>query len=212
MFEHFVGHVYVFREPPQETLPLIDVPIFTQPDNAPESLLIQIDEADLGGPAKAKIGDLLTQDALGVDVLKDSRGVDPRALVRLAQEMRAHANGWAPLLSWRAQPTGAQLKLVCKLIWDYLVPTRQMRAGVASGAQLAFRIESLRHNGGGAGLLRANIRESAHPGDVVEARSSSCDTGQTLISQSTCWPSIAYSDPCSPGLAARRATTRTSPD
>jgi hypothetical protein len=36
MFQHFIGHVYVFRNPPAEQLPLIDVPVFTQPDDAPD--------------------------------------------------------------------------------------------------------------------------------------------------------------------------------
>jgi len=48
--------VYVFRDPPAENLPLIDVPIFTQPDDAPESLLIQIDEQDLGAAARERVG------------------------------------------------------------------------------------------------------------------------------------------------------------
>jgi hypothetical protein len=169
MFEHFVGNVYVFRDPPAENLPLIDVPIFTQPDDAPESLLIQIDEQDLGAAARERVGDLLHRDDLDVEVLKESRGVDPRALVRLAQAMREHLRDWATLLSWTGQPTNPQLQLVCKLIWDYLVPGKQMRAGVSSGAQLSFRIERLRHNGGGAGLLRAAIQESAEPGEVVES-------------------------------------------
>lgn len=169
MFEHFVGNVYVFRDPPAENLPLIDVPVFTQPDDAPESLLIQIDEADLGVKARERVGDLLQADELGVDVLKDSRGVDPRSLVRLSQAMREHVNDWAPRLSWTGQPTNAQLQLVCGLIWDYLVPGRQMRAGVISGPQLAFRIERLRQSGGGVGLLQKAIQDSATPGDVVES-------------------------------------------
>src|SRR5690606_14851751 len=30
MFKHFIGNVYVFHEPPQQELPLVDVPVFSQ--------------------------------------------------------------------------------------------------------------------------------------------------------------------------------------
>jgi hypothetical protein len=169
MFEHFIGHVYVFRDPPAEQLPVIDFPVFTQPDDAPESLLIQIDEEDLGALARGKIRDLLQQDDLDVSVLRETRGVDPRALIRLAQEIRTHANEWGASLQWTRQPTNAQLQRACQLIWDFLVPDRRMRAGVSSGRQLAFRIEGLRQNGGAAGLLRARLRQdNEEPGEIVE--------------------------------------------
>jgi len=168
MFQHFIGHVYVFRTPPAEQLPLIDVPIFTQPDDAPESLLIQIDAEDLGTHGTGKIADLMGQDDLDVSVLRESRGVDPRALLSLAQAIRAHAREWWPLLNWNRMPSGNQLKLICQLIWDYLMPDKRMRAGVVSGPQLAFRIEGLRHQGSAAGLIRNAILGEDDPNDAVE--------------------------------------------
>jgi replicative superfamily II helicase len=34
---HFIGHVYIFHDPPEDNLPLIDLPAFTQTDDTPES-------------------------------------------------------------------------------------------------------------------------------------------------------------------------------
>jgi hypothetical protein len=74
MFEHFVGHVYVFREPPAQELPTIDFPVFTQPDDAPESLLVQIDEEDLGPKSKKKLETLENQNELSMDLIRQSQG------------------------------------------------------------------------------------------------------------------------------------------
>ena len=158
----------MFRTPPAEQLPLIDVPIFTQPDDTPDSLLLQIDAEDLGAHGTGKIADLIGQDDLDVSALRESRGVDPRALVRLAQAIRSNAREWWPLLHWNRMPSGNELKLVCQLIWDYLMPDKRMRAGVVSGPQLAFRIEGLRHQGSAVGLIRNAILGEDDPNDAVE--------------------------------------------
>jgi hypothetical protein len=168
MFQHFIGHVYVFRTPPAEQLPLIDIPIFTQPDDTPDSLLIQIDEEDLGAHGQGKIADLVGQDDIEMSVLRESRGVDPRAIVRLARAVREHSGEWGPLLRWNRMPRSPELKLVCRLIWDYLMPDRRMRAGVVSGPQLAFRIEGLRQRGGASALIRSAIATDEDPNDAVE--------------------------------------------
>ena len=47
MFQHFIGHVYIFNAPPQEELPFVDFPFYSQGENVPESLLIQLDKDDL---------------------------------------------------------------------------------------------------------------------------------------------------------------------
>ncbi len=47
MFQYFVGHVYVFHSDPQVDLPFVDVPVFSQSTDTPDSLLIQMDLDDL---------------------------------------------------------------------------------------------------------------------------------------------------------------------
>jgi hypothetical protein len=170
MFEHFVGHVYVFREPPAQDLPLIDFPVFTQPDDVPESLLVQIDKEDLGAKSKKKLETLEGQNDLSMELIRQSHGVDPRAQVALAQELRKNAAKYHPLLSWTTYPTGAQMKAVCSLIWQFFVPDNRRRAGASSGAQLAYKMEAFRHNKTIKSLLD---QEFQNPGertadDIVE--------------------------------------------
>jgi replicative superfamily II helicase len=47
MMQHFVGDVYTFANAPQEELPFVDLPIFTQPENTSSSILLGMDAQDL---------------------------------------------------------------------------------------------------------------------------------------------------------------------
>ena len=170
MFEHFVGHVYVFREPPAQELPLIDFPVFTQPDDVPDSLLVQIDKEDLGIGSKKRMDALEGQDHLSMELIKQSHGIDPKAQVALAQELQKNAGKYYAGLSWTTYPTGAQMKVVCGLIWQFFVPDNRRRAGASSGAQLAYKMEAFRHNQSIKSLLD---QEFQNPGersadDIVE--------------------------------------------
>jgi replicative superfamily II helicase len=55
MFEHFIGHVYLFHEPPFEELPFVDFPVLTQPESAPDSLLVQVDPDELTPRSRERI-------------------------------------------------------------------------------------------------------------------------------------------------------------
>jgi hypothetical protein len=170
MFQHFVGHVYIFHEPPAEELPFVDVPAFSQPDSAPESLLMQLQQEDLSDKSRDRMTQLSNESELEIDILRSGTGIDPRAQNRLACEIRSNAGIYWPLLSWVGFPNWDQLEAVSKLIWEYLVSDKRMRAGVGSGRQLAFKIDRFRRTKGADGLLKAELlqRTAESPDEVVE--------------------------------------------
>lgn len=57
MFQHFVGRVYLFAEPPQEQLPFVDFPFFSQSPTTPTSLLVQMDPPDLTQSSQDRVRD-----------------------------------------------------------------------------------------------------------------------------------------------------------
>lgn len=158
MFHHFVGHVYVFHAPPAEELPIVDFPAFTQPASTPDTLLVQLDESDLMPSARQRVNVLKEQEELELDTLRASKGVDPIAQIRLAAHIRENAYAYYNQLRWTGIPNWEELKLACALIWDYLVTRTNMRAGVSSAAQLAFRINRFRQSGGPSELIREELR------------------------------------------------------
>jgi len=86
MFQHFVGRVFMFHEPRADELPFVDVPVLSQPDDVPESLLVQMDDADLSQRSRDRLSDISEHDSLDTAIIRQSRGIDPRAQIGLDGE------------------------------------------------------------------------------------------------------------------------------
>lgn len=139
MFRHFVGHVYVLHPAPQPELPLVDIPSITQPDDTPESLLIQLDKKDLSEQSLEKLRYLYGQDVLPMDVLRSNSGLAPADQLDLAKEIVKDLKRYHPLLSWSGFPQSDQLRTVCTLIFNHLMG-KKGRDGIFSADQLHFKI------------------------------------------------------------------------
>lgn len=144
MFEHFVGNVYLFHDPPQEELPLVDFPLLTQGIDVPESLLLQLDEQDLLPRSQERLEEIHSQNLLPVSLLRSQPAVEPVELLALAEQLMALPRAQKRAICWHGIPTYDELLLTCELIWTCFV--RRFRGGVASASQLAFRANQLRTN------------------------------------------------------------------
>lgn len=172
MFEHFVGHVYVFNDPPSEQLPFVDFPIFTQDRTTPDSLLMQIEPEDLKPHSQERMKKYLAQDILPLSVLRENGSIDPDAQIRLARHLLADARRFSALLNWRSFPTSVQLEAVCDLIWTFLVGASRSRGGVYSARQLAFKVWQVRRVPDTAERVRQELRAGPYaaktPDEAVE--------------------------------------------
>ena len=147
MFEHFIGNIFLFHEPPTAELPLVDFPIFSQNDDVPEKLLININEEDLKDSSRQKIMKYLEQDILSKETLKRNSYIDLDKQLRLATYIQDNIVKIHRILKWNQYPNNVQLKLACLLIWKYFVASNGMTYGVCSGEQLHFRINQFREAG-----------------------------------------------------------------
>lgn len=166
MFEHFIGNVYLFHPEPQEDLPFVDIPIFTQDaGNTPDSLLIQLDQVDLETVSKERMEPYRTQRILSLETLRLNVGIEPQQQLNLAMSLTRHRES-IEALSWTGLPTYAQLEFLCVTVWNYFVQSGKI-GGVTSGKQLAFRVNQLRSNTLRE-LIQAELTDSASPDDAVE--------------------------------------------
>ena len=184
MFQHFVGHVYIFHEPPAEDLPFVDFPVFSQPDDAPNSLLMQIDEGDLSPSGRERMRQVTDESELDLETLRLGKGIDPKAQSALARELRDRASYYWPLLNWAGYPTWGQLEAACQLIWKFFVADNRRRSGVSSGGQLAFKVNQFRVSRGSTPFLKAQL---ASRGDQ-----SADDTVEDTIDFLRTWANFAF--------------------
>jgi len=142
MFHHFVGNVVLFHTPPEPTLPVLDIPAFTQSENADDALLIQLEPDELTEPSQARIREYYAQELLSLETLKGNHGIDPAAQLATARRILNNPN-IAKALQWSGYPGYTELQTAGDLIIEYLKRQRGMAAGVASGKQLAYLLTKL---------------------------------------------------------------------
>lgn len=145
MFQHFVGHVYLFHDPPVEELPFVDVPSFTNSAEASDGLLLQMDDDDLSSDSKERTQVYHDQTILSIETLKSNSGVDPEIQLQMAEYLIDCTEDEARLAAgWQGYPRYEELLATCNLIWATTQPTRLGSGSVRSARQLAFRINELR--------------------------------------------------------------------
>jgi len=145
MFQHFIGNVYLFHEPPESLLPSVDFPLFSQYDGTAERLLIQMEDTDLKESSKIQLQKYREQTILSFDTLKSNSSIDPDMQLDLAKKIIEKKNEYYENLCWTGVPTYGQLELISILIWDYLIKADRLISGVRSGKQLAYKINKLYH-------------------------------------------------------------------
>ena len=172
MFEHFVGYVYLFKDPPTEQLPFVDFPLLTQDQETPDALLIQMTDEDLIPASRERMRKYQDEQILPLSVLRDNSSIDPEAQIRLAQHLSQDLNRWSSLLSWDNFPTSHQLEAVCDLIWTFLAQVTRTRGGVSSARQLAFKVWQIRRVPDTAERVRQELRPGPYsartPDEAVE--------------------------------------------
>lgn len=143
MFKHYVGHVYLFHDAPQEGLPFIDVPVFTQSSAASDGLLVQIDREDLTEEAEERIRRYQTHADLPFSIIKENIGVAPDVQVALAEELASDAIVYSKKLSWRGVPSFKELLPVCELMWTFFGGSNLGSGSARSAKQLATMLLQL---------------------------------------------------------------------
>lgn len=168
MFQHFIGRVFLFHEPPTEELPLVDFPLFSQTDEVPEKLLMQMDSDDLSQKSKDRIQSLSNNGLLSIKTIKANSNIEPQSQIDLAAFIKNDLRGYHYILKWNRFPTYDQLKFACELIWKFLIQGGRV-GGISSGSQLAFKINNLRTVGNIKDLIANEIDEDEEPEKVNEA-------------------------------------------
>ena len=167
MFKHFIGNVYVFHEPPQEELPLVEVPVYSQDEGTTsESLLIQLDEYDLQRKSRERLEPYYRQHILSIDVIRQNTGIEPRDQIALA-----HYLAEKPLkiqkLAWSGYPDWSQLRALCDTIWHFFIHEPGRVGGVSSGIHLAYKIKQMRGTPFRS-MIELEIKKGGDPDEIVE--------------------------------------------
>jgi hypothetical protein len=142
MFHHFSGDVWLFGKRPPDKLPEVDIPILSQDEQAPVSLLQHLDDVDLSDRSRERLQPFHEQSDLSDATLRANVGLDLEGQVMLARALRADPGRYHALLCFTATPKYDQLLEVCRLLWTYL-GKRALSSGYSTSfSQLARQINN----------------------------------------------------------------------
>jgi hypothetical protein len=140
--QHHVGKVYLFHKPPGQEEVDVNAPLFGELDDAPDELVVHIDEADATPTISGRVQDMAVRiglnqselrrfSAVGIDVIAGLKAKTYEALSERAD------------LRWSTYPTYDQILALCGIVCAVKKPSD---FGCYSAKQLAFYISRLRES------------------------------------------------------------------
>lgn len=169
MQRHFIGNIYLFHAVPEDILPSIDLPVFTQPTGTSDSLLLQVDDEHLSAASRTRVGAWSDQDEVPVEILRASPGVDPQAQVDVARHLRSLAGPAWQTLSWSGLPNRAQRDAVTNIVFGVLTPRGS--GAVRTPRQLSYLLGLLQLSESTSMFIRTQLerrRTSDSVDDTIE--------------------------------------------
>ncbi|WP_418637737.1 DEAD/DEAH box helicase [Winogradskyella sp.] len=164
MFEHFIGDVYLFHDAPIEELPLVDFPLFTQGENTPDRLLLQLDDKDLNKKSRGIVDGILENSELSIETLKSNSNIEPNDQNNLANVILEYQQR----IRW-TYPDYKQLEAVCYLIWEYFIAPSNSRAFIKSYKQLTFKIYQVMRYRDVKTLLALSVGDKTNKDEINKA-------------------------------------------
>ena len=143
MFQHFIGEVYLLSPPPNETLPFVDIPVFSQGPDTPESLLISLDDEDLKDISRQRISQFIDQNDVSLETLQSNKTISLESQLKLARALHKNYYKWINSLLWQGFPDYEQLLFICKIIWEFFDGKNIGNKTIKTPKQLAFKIKQL---------------------------------------------------------------------
>lgn len=176
MFKHFIGHVYVFKAPPQEDLPFVDIPVINPTETTPSSLLIQIPEDEIPESLRPKVDALINQETLPIAILRQLSSIEPEYLLDTTKFLLDLDVRGLDQLSWSARPQFEDIKFTSEIIWTKLGgDTSAKHAAMQSHSMMTYWIWELYKSRSVSGFRKKMIhnqiiseRFPKNPDDAVE--------------------------------------------
>jgi hypothetical protein len=140
--QHHVGKVYLFHRPPGQEDIGVNAPLFGDLDEAPDELVVHVDEADATPTVSGRVREMATRIGLSQSELRRFSSVGIETIAKLKAEtyeaLRRRED-----LRWTTYATYDQILALCNIVCAAKKPSE---FGCRSAKQLAFYISRLRES------------------------------------------------------------------
>jgi hypothetical protein len=165
MFQHFVGHVYVFESPPEQELPYVDMAAIEPTGETPSSILLQFEIDDVPESLRPKYDDLTDGQYLSKEVLLSNSGVEPEFLLATAEHIRNLSPQQLVSLQWSSRPDYADIGFTSELIWEYLGGKASAKySGLLTHKMMTYWVWELYKQRSVSGFIKTMLRNRLEKG------------------------------------------------
>lgn len=168
MRRHFVGKVLTYMAPPSAEEVEVDIPIESQPGDAPLSSLVHLSEGDLKDASAERLAEVVKQQDLSLGTIRANFGIDPHAQLEAARQL-LDSEDLRAQLRWTGLPSASQERATLEFVFEALTAGRARRG--MSAKRLMGMLQSARELGHDLGALVDRQMDYKRPdqdlGDVV---------------------------------------------
>lgn len=115
MMRHFVGNVFLYHEPPEQVETRVEVPVLSDPDNASEFLIMNVDPKELTDFGRERQRTLPELTGLSSKILRDHGALGLEVLSSLRTRIIEILKDNPNLLIWSGFPENAQRNTMAEL-------------------------------------------------------------------------------------------------
>lgn len=171
MLKHFIGRIFLFNPPPIEVLPSIDIPGLSQSDGASESLLLSIDEEDRSEKTRERLREVIEQQILSVETMRENAGISPAEQIELAKYLATVNPRQLQEALWaKPYPTYNEVLAVVTMVWDHIAPRGRTNHLATSANQLSYLVKHLSDIDGNVSEFITKVTERAVDEDAYDSK------------------------------------------
>lgn len=145
MFKHFIGHVYMFTDPPQHELPLVDIPIVSQSESASDDVLLGIDRDELSEASLKRLDKYFDESVLSASAIANNCGTNVDMQLAFARAIISSPSNWHKSLCWSGEPTREQNIVLTDVMFNYFGAERLANRIIKKSSHLRAVINSFRY-------------------------------------------------------------------
>jgi len=148
MRRHISGRVFLFKDEPDSPLHQVDIPILSEPEEAPPDFFLGLPEENVGLGARERLQEMLTGAPISAQVLEETPAVSAEHQLQLAYAIQALPPEGAARLSWNgAYPKKEETQAVFDLVFSEIYTEPYGRPlGSSSGKQFAYWVHLIEEN------------------------------------------------------------------
>ena len=146
MMRHFVGRVFLYHNPPEEVQTVVDVPIYSDPENASESILFGVSERDIEDEGIERREKIKESSQLSAAVIERYGAFGLENLINLRKAISDKLRDDPLMVVWSGLPSSDQRVWLFETIFEHIIRPNRLKVGARTGAQLSFFVEQLRRS------------------------------------------------------------------